>query len=108
MPQINFPAGNVVWPGIVSKAPTDNFAAIFEAYLTIDADEVYTFTLGSEDGSLLNLTDRTGREMTLIDIGGEHVMATTTASCFLAAGVYKVCTRICGSMDWLACEGHKC
>ncbi len=108
VPLINFPAGNAVWPGIVNKAPTDDFAAIFEAYLTIAADEVYTFTLGSNDGSLLNLTDSTGREMTLVDNGGDDVMATRNVSCYLAAGVYKVSTRVCCSVDGQACEGHTC
>ena len=105
VPLINFPPVSTVWPGFSSLLPVDNFAAIFEAYLTIAADEVYNFTLASDDGSLLNLTDSTGREMKLIENGGDHVMANKSASFFLTAGVYKVCTRVCCS--YIDRKGHR-
>ena len=92
VPQINFlqPSG-IPWQGFpYGKALVDNFAAIFEAYLTIDSDEVYTFTVGSDDGAMLNLTDSTGRARMVIDNGGVHGVVNKSGSVFLSRGVYHV------------------
>ncbi len=80
--------------GVTSRFSTneshrnDNFALIFEGYIKIPEDGLYTFYLESNDGSVLYLDDHL-----LIDNDGPHGAYEQSASTSLKAGLHKIAVR---------------
>ena len=66
----------------------DNFALIFEGYIKIPEDGLYTFYLESNDGSVIYLDDHL-----LIDNDGPHGAYELSASTSLKAGLHKIAVR---------------
>jgi len=80
--------------GVTSQFSTNenhrnhNFAFIFEGYIKIPEDGLYTFYLESNDGSVLYLDDHL-----LIDNDGPHGAYEQSASTSLKAGLHKIALR---------------
>lgn len=60
-----------------------DFGADITGYLAVAADGTYTFTLDSDDGSLLFIN-----EVLVVDNGGAHAPQVRSGSAFLAYGFY--------------------
>jgi hypothetical protein len=70
----------------IGKSPRDqNFAFIFEGYIKIPEDGLYTFFLESNDGSILLLNDHL-----LIDNDGSHGVYEKKSSTSLQSGMHKI------------------
>lgn len=65
--------------------PLNNFGAVYEAYLPIQKEDTYQFTIGSDDGSRL-LID--GQEIVRVD--GIHPYQKSTGKVKLQQGVHKI------------------
>lgn len=63
----------------------DRYALRFEGYIQIPGDDVYVFTLASDDGSKLFV-----RDQLLIDHDGLHSVCEKSAEIALAAGVHPI------------------
>lgn len=62
-----------------------NLAMVYNGYLEVPSDGVYTFSLLSDDGSILKLDDQV-----LIENDGLHSPAERSAQVALAAGKHKL------------------
>jgi len=77
--------------GVISRFSIDrshrsnNFAFRFEGYINIPEDDLYTFYLESNDGSVMYLND-----LKLIENDGPHGAFEESASISLRAGMHKV------------------
>jgi hexosaminidase len=67
------------------KEPADDFALRFTGYLRVDAPGLRTFTLGSDDGSVLRIAGAL-----VVSNDGLHGFATRTGRVHLAPGLYPV------------------
>ena len=89
MPQ--FDPGQAHKQGIVKeitlapKAHENNFAFKYDGYIKIARSGIYTFTLGSDDGSQLFIDDKL-----VVDNNGRHGMIAKTGQVNLAAGFHKI------------------
>lgn len=67
------------------QAPAENFGLVMDGIITVPAEAVYTFILGSDDGSQLFLNNAL-----LIDNDGFHAMKNVSETMALKAGSYPV------------------
>jgi hypothetical protein len=72
---VDYPVTGREWPGLTQK---DNFAVRWTGYLAIRSEGHYTFSLRSDDGSLLYVDAKK-----LVDNDGLHAMRTKTGSVHL-------------------------
>jgi len=70
---------------IPEQAPAEHFALVMDGFVTVPDDAVYTFILGSDDGSQLFFNN----EM-LIDNDGFHAMEKVSETLALKAGSYPI------------------
>lgn len=70
---------------IAKSQSNESFAFLFDGYLKVPTDGLYTFYLESNDGSVLYLDDRI-----LIDNDGAHGNYEKTASISLRKGMHKI------------------
>lgn len=70
---------------IANNEQTENFGFIFDGYIRVPKDGLYTFFLESNDGSVLFLNDTT-----LIDNDGAHGNYEKKGSTSLKAGMHKI------------------
>ncbi len=66
------------------------FSVLWQGYITIPADGVYTFELNSDDGSKLYLGNYNSASTPLINNDGLHGAKIVTASQFLYKGVFPI------------------
>jgi hypothetical protein len=71
--------------GIEHKKRNDDFGFLFEGYIKLEEEGVYTFYLNSDDGSKLWIDDRE-----IIDHDGVHGMVEKSGEAALAAGYHKM------------------
>ena len=82
---------SIIDSGIISQfsieesRSTSNFAYIFDGFIKIPKDGLYTFYLKSNDGSVLYLNNQK-----LIDNDGAHGITEETVSTSLKAGMHKI------------------
>lgn len=58
---------------------------VYRGYIRVSKDEIYTFALASNDGSLLRIGDRV-----VIDNDGEHLLIEKTGQAALCAGLHPL------------------
>lgn len=81
---IDHPASTASWDGL-GDGFVDNFAVRYTAWLDVPADGVYTFALGSDDGSNLYVDGDL-----LIDNSELHGMNRVTGTVTLSAGSHEI------------------
>ena len=77
----NYVSERIAYP----EGKTGNLAMAYNGYLEIPSDGVYTFSLLSDDGSILKLDNQV-----LIENDGLHSPAERSAQVALAAGLHKL------------------
>ncbi|MBE7172824.1 MAG: right-handed parallel beta-helix repeat-containing protein, partial [Williamsia sp.] len=65
-----------------------NYAMLWQGYITIPADGTYTFETSSDDGSKLYLGEYSPGATALVNNDGQHSVVSQTGSIYLTAGVY--------------------
>ncbi len=79
------------WGGFAYNMGLANwFAATFEGYITIHTTGNYRFSIISDDGAYLELSDSSGRTRRIIDSPGAHPTTSVSGDIGLTAGVYTV------------------
>jgi|GEM_PF-1244906 len=77
------------WPvATIGKANT--FSVVYEGYLIVPKDELYTFHLRSDDGSVLWIDNTADLDTVLIDNWGLHSATTKSASKSLTTGKHPI------------------
>ncbi|QQL46126.1 family 20 glycosylhydrolase [Sulfuriroseicoccus oceanibius] len=70
-------------PSLDIRKRDDHFACRFTGYIEIPESGLYTFSLGSDDGSILKLG-----EITVVNHDGPHGFTTKSANALLEKGIY--------------------
>ncbi|MBE7174549.1 MAG: hypothetical protein INR73_28515, partial [Williamsia sp.] len=65
-----------------------NYAILWQGYITIPADGTYTFETNSDDGSKLYLGEYSPSATALVNNDGQHSVVSQSGSIYLTAGVY--------------------
>ncbi|QZT37383.1 family 20 glycosylhydrolase [Halosquirtibacter xylanolyticus] len=73
---------------IVKSAPEDHFGLIFNGVITVPEDNIYTFSIGSDDGSTLSINDKM-----LVNNDGAHGMQWKSDIIALKSGSYPISIR---------------
>ena len=66
------------------RSRNDNFALVFDSFLTVPRDGNYTFYLGSDDGRILL------NEKTILEVDGVHPVTRKEAKLDLKKGIYSI------------------
>ena len=67
------------------RSRNDNFALVFDSFLTVPRDGNYTFYLGSDDGSRILLNEKT-----ILEVDGVHPVTRKEAKLDLKKGIYSI------------------
>ncbi|RMF74044.1 MAG: hypothetical protein D6744_15010, partial [Planctomycetota bacterium] len=82
VPQVNYPASAGTFAG---SGRSNDLGAVFEGFITVPADDVYTFYLTSDDGSRLLIGPTV-----VVDNDGLHGMTEATGGIGLRAGTHAL------------------